>query len=143
MTDTRVRGAREGFTLIEILVAIAIVAILTMVVAPNLLKYVTEGGETATKASMRALKTAINQFSYKMGDPPISLRDLVRKPKEEKFAKKWTGSYLDSKDVPPDGWGTPFKYENKGKEGHPYELYSYGPKGKGGPKDEWISVWDL
>lgn len=144
MTHTQVRGTREGFTLIEIMIAIAIIAVIAAVVAPNIYKALATGKDSATRSNLRALKSAIGQFYLGMGGQhPDRLRDLVHKPKEEKFAKKWTESYLDAKEVPLDGWSNSFKYEKPGKEGHPYELYSYGPNGKGGLKDERISVWDL
>ncbi len=143
MTYAQARGAREGFTLIEILIAIAIVAIAAVMIGPNLYKYIAGASETATKGNLRTLSTAIDQFYLDMGEHPSRLRDLVRKPSEEKFAKKWTDSYLKAKDVPPDGWGTPFQYKKPGESGHPYELYSYGQNKKGAPKAEWISVWDL
>jgi hypothetical protein len=45
---------------------------------------------------------------------------------------------------PEDAWGEKFYYKvNPAGGTRPYELYSYGPEGKGGPKDEQISVWDL
>lgn len=138
----KARSTREGFTLIEILIAIAIIAIAGVIVAPNFYKYLAGAGETGTKSSLRALKTAISQFKLELGDFPDKLRDLVKKPSDERF-KKWKESYLESSEVPQDSWGSSFYYKKPGEKGHPYELSSYGPNGKGSPKSEWISVWDL
>lgn len=135
--------AREGFTLIEILIAVTIVIIMGVVVAPNFRKWLGFSADAATKANLRTLSTTIDQFYIDMGDYPDKLRDLVKKPANEKFAKKWTESYLKQKDVPMDGWKHSFQYKKPGEQGHPYELYSYGKNGKGAPKSEWISVWDL
>ncbi len=138
----KARNAREGFTLIEILIAVAIIAILGIIVAPNLLNRVAKAGETGTKSSLRALKTAISEFKLDLGEFPDKLRDLVKKPSDEKF-KKWKASYLEASEVPQDSWGNSFYYKKPGEKGHPYELSSYGPNGKSGPKEERISVWDL
>lgn len=138
----KTRNAREGFTLIEILIAITIIAILSVLVAPNLLNLVAGAGDKATRSSLRTLKTSINLFKLDLGDFPDRLRDLVKKPSDEKF-KKWKASYLEGDEVPQDGWGNSFYYKKPGEKGHPYELSSYGPNGKGSPKSEWISVWDL
>ena len=144
MTHTQVRGTRKGFTLIEIMIALVIIGIIGAIVLPNLYKALATGQDSATRANLRALKSAIGQFYLSMGGQhPDRLRDLVKKPQEEKFAKKWTEPYLDAKNIPDDGLGNPFKYAKQGKEGNQYELYSYGPGGKSGPKDERISVWDL
>lgn len=143
MTCTQVRNVREGFTLIEILIAIAIIAIAAVMVGPNLYKYVSGAGETATKSNLRTIKLSIDQFYLDMGEYPDKLRDLIKKPSDEKFAKKWKERYLDTNEVPVDGWKHAFYYKKPGEKGHPYELSSYGPNGKGAPKNEWISVWKL
>jgi len=143
MTVAKTRDVRDGFTLVEILIAIAIVAIAAVMVGPNLYKYVAGAKETTTKSNLRTLKMAIDQFYLDIGEHPDRLPDLVRKPKEERLAKKWTASYLESSEVPTDGWGRSYQYKKPGEEGHPYELYSFGPDGKGAPKAEWISVWKL
>ena len=142
MTHTQIRGTREGFTLIEMLIALAIMAFAGAVVGPYLYNYLAKGQDTATKGNLRSIKSAIGQFYMDMGDHPDKLRDLVKKPQGEKFEKKWKEPFLDAKEIPRDGWGNSFQYKKPGESGYPYELYSYGPKGKGGPKDERISAWD-
>lgn len=142
MIYTQTRTTREGFTLIELVVVIAIIGILMVTVGPNLYRYIAGAGKTATMSNLRTIKVAIDQFKLDFGEFPEKLRDLVKKPSDEKF-KKWEESYLNTNEVPQDGWKHPFYYKKPGEKGHPYELSSYGPNGKGSPKNEWISVWDL
>ena len=47
------------------------------------------------------------------------------------------------KDVPKDGWDRSFVYRRTPDAKNPYELFSYGPEGKGSPKEGRINVWNL
>lgn len=146
MTYAQVRKERKlhpGFTLIEIMIAITIIGILGALLAPSMLSYLSSSKETATKSNLRTTEMVIEQFYSHTGSFPEKLRDLIKKPADEQAAKKWKGPYLKSQNIPTDGWDVPFVYKKPGEKGHPYELYSYGPNGKGAPKNEWISVWEL
>lgn len=145
MIYTDIRKARSGFTLIEIMIALTIIGVLGALLAPSMYKYLARSSETSTKANLRTIKLALDQFYSDMHSYPDKLRDLIKKPAdtEERSAKKWKGPYLEVEKMPADGWDNPFQYKKPGEKGHPYELYSYGSNGKGAPKNEWISVWEL
>lgn len=136
------RGAKDGFTLIEILVAIAIVAIMAVVVVPNFMRYLEKGRRTSAEATLRAVKTAVNQFNADTTQYPETLRNLTRKPSNEQLAKKWMGPYIE-KELGEDPWGNKYKYKVTSGQAHPYDLYSYGSGGPGAAKAEWLNVWDL
>lgn len=138
------KHSKDGFTLIEILIAVAIVLIMGAVVVPGFLKYRRNAQKTAAQSTIRALETAINQFSVETGQYPTNLKDLVKKPAgDEIVAKKWDGPYIKGNDVPADPWNNRYQYNLTPGQEHPYELYSFGPNGRGAPKSEWISVWEL
>ena len=137
------RTMRQGFSLIEIIIAVAIMAIMALVVVPNLMQYVSNSRKDATTANVRAFETAINMFNVHTGQLPARLQDLVKKPADERVARKWQGPYLLQREIPEDAWGNRFQYKVTPQGEHKYELYSYGPDGKGSPKAEWINVWDL
>lgn len=82
-------------------------------------------------------------FNAHTGQYPARLNDLLKKPADEKIARKWEGPYLKAKEVPEDAWGSKYVYKLTPQAEHKYDLYSYGPNGKGSPKEEWISVWNL
>ena len=129
--------ARSGFTLIEIIVAISIVAIMAFVVAPNLLNWIKKGARHSTESSLHTLSTAIDTYINDVGSPPQVLEDLIRKP-AGLTNREWEGSYLKGKSVPKDGWKKPFVYKPMPNAEPPYELYSYGPKGPGADEEEWF-----
>ncbi len=135
------KHARSGFTLIEILIAVAIVVIIGAIAAPMYFTYKKQAAIDATKSSLKGISLAIEQFQTNIGQYPETLLDLVRKPTNEELAKDWAGALLKGKDVPKDGWKNPFQYRLTPEAEHPYELYSYGPRGRSAPQSEWISVW--
>lgn len=143
MVYTERRKVRAGFTLIEIMIAITVIGVLGAILVPSLYYYVTKSKRTSTEANLRAVQTSIDQFYLDTNDYPGKPRDLIKKPADEKLAKRWQGPYLKSNETPTDGWGNTLYYKKPGEKGHPYELSSYGEHGKGSPKNEWISVWDL
>lgn len=135
--------AKSGFTIAEILIAIAIVGLIMAVGGPAVMRYLERGRVTTTKQSLRGFKTAIESFNADTGQNPEQLKDLIKKPAQEEVAKDWAGPYLDKKEVPKDGWKRAFMYKLTPGQEHEYELYSYGPKGKGGSRAEQIHVWDI
>lgn len=135
---------KQGFTLIEILIAIALVAIMMGVAGPAFLKYLERGRVRAAQAQLRSLKTSIEQYYADIGQFPEALNELIKGPSNEELRSRWINAYLDGKDVPVDPWGQKYHYKvNTEGEEHPYELYSTGPKGRSGGKESKIDVWKL
>lgn len=142
MTSTQTSN-RSGFTLIEILIAIAIIAIAGAIIAPNLINFLKGGKEKATKATLSSLQTILESYKEDTGQYPETLRDLTKKPSNQEVAERWRGPYTKQAQLPVDGEGNRIQYKLTPGAEHPYELYSYGPKGKGSPKSEWIDAWSL
>jgi type II secretion system protein G len=138
------RNARAGFTLIEIMIAIAIVIILMGLAVPAFNSYRLRAQKSAAKIALKAIGQSIDDFENDIGSYPQTLDDLVRKPTNEALAKNWVAPYLKDKKGLKDPFGKKYVYQVTPNQEHPYELYSYGSKrGKGTPKAEHISVWDL
>ncbi len=99
-------GGRCGFTLVEVLLVVAILGILATIVVVNVAGKGDEARIKATRASIAGIKTALNMYELDTGRYPSSLDSLITSDGSE----NWKGPYLDSKVLPPDQWGTPFGY---------------------------------
>lgn len=122
-------GRSAGFTLIEILVVMAIIAMLAVMVAPNLFRQQAGAQRDAAMAQISALETALDAYFIDVGEYPESLAGLVE---NESDRASWNGPYL-RRDVPMDPWGNEYVYEAQGRE---FTLISYGPDGEQGGSDD-------
>jgi len=142
MTFTQNRCARAGFSLMELMVVILIMGLLGAVVAPAVMKQFSNAQKRTTKATMRSFKDAIGMYQMHMGRLPGSLKELIKKPTDDRDKKKWEGPYIEKEEIPEDSWGGSFVYKVTPGAKHPYELYSRGPNQDAASKEEWINVWD-
>ena len=131
------RTVREGFTFIELVIAIAILGILALIVAPKMFNYLREAEEETTKTNLKVVRTEIDNYIRKVGQPPQTLRDLVRRP-ADMTDRQWRGPYLEGEEIPKDGQGHDLVYVSLAGNHPPYKLYSWGKNGPDSPSEEWI-----
>jgi general secretion pathway protein G len=134
MAKTLNRKSRDaGFTLIEIMVVIAIIGILATLIVPKIMGRPDEARATAAKHDVGTLVQAFKLYRLDIGRYPTTeqgVRALVEKPTSEPVPQNWkVGGYLDS--VPKDPWGNPYQYANPGTRGE-IDVYSFGADGKAG-----------
>jgi len=136
---SRPTASRAGFTLIEILVVIVVIAILATLVAPNIFKHVGSAKEATAKSQIEMLGTALDAYRLDNGTYPTTdqgLAALQTVPSSEPMPTNWRGPYL-RKDVPLDPWGHPYIYKYPGESSaNGYDLMSYGADGQPGGDDE-------
>jgi general secretion pathway protein G len=123
-----------GFTLLELLVVVAIIGLLAGFVAPRYFGQLGKSEVSAAKAQMDAIEKALDQYRLDTGRYPsteLGLDSLVVRPASE---PKWNGPYL-KKAVPLDPWGKPFLYKAPGERGD-FDLVSYGKDGQPGGSGE-------
>ena len=137
-----------GFTLIELMVVVAIIAILASIVAPRLVRRTEDAKRQAARAQIAIFKTALTGFRLDTGNYPTTeqgLEALVRKPPgwDGKYQE---GGYLDSKEVPLDPWRHEYVYVCPGIEDPTgYDVESFGRDGADGGEgdNKDIESWHL
>jgi general secretion pathway protein G len=141
-------SGNRGFTLIEIMVVIVILALLAALVGPKLIGRTDDAKVTDTKVQIRNMETALKLYKMDSGAYPSTeqgLVALITKPTTGIMPKNFKeGGYLESKSIPKDPWGNEYVYLSPGEHGD-YDLCSFGGDSvKGGSgKDSDICNWNL
>jgi len=134
------RRRHEAFTLLELLVVLAIIGLLAGYVAPRYFSQVGKSEVEIAEAELRALEQAVDRYHLDVRYPTTEqgLQALAASPANE---PTWQGPHL-TKAVTLDPWGRPYAYRSPGEHGE-YDLVSYGRDGRTGEagKDEDITSW--
>lgn len=123
------RDGEAGFTLIEMLVVITIIAMIMALVAPRVLNYLSESKVKAAKIQIASLGSALDLYYLDEGHYPTTSEGLVALVQRPENSPTWNGPYLKGGFVPNDPWGRPYAYRSPGEHG-PYDIVSYGPDGQ-------------
>ncbi len=140
------RSSEAGFTLIEIMVVIVILAVLATLVAPKILGRTDDAKVTKAKVDIQSLNGALDMYRLDNGFYPGTdqgLEALVSQPSGEPAPKKWRqGGYVNK--LPNDPWGNPYLYLSPGTHGS-VDIWSQGADGAPGGDglDADIGSWNL
>ncbi|MDP2783350.1 MAG: type II secretion system major pseudopilin GspG [Sulfurimicrobium sp.] len=140
------RGRASGFTLIEIMIVMVIIAMLAALVGPRLMGALSGSKVKATKIQIETLSNAIDTFHLDAGRYPAQqegLQVLLQNPANAPILN-WRGPYLKKNKVPNDEWNRAFTYQIPSKHNMGFDLYSLGADGKAGGSgdDADIGNWD-
>lgn len=125
------RNRENGFTLVEILVVITIIALIMSLVGPRVLNYLSESKVKAAKIQMQSLSSALDLLYLDTGRYPSSSEGLNSLVKSTSGMPSWNGPYLKGGSVPNDPWGKPYVYRSP-TERAKFEIMSYGADGQEG-----------
>jgi general secretion pathway protein G len=143
MTSRQRLAGRGGFTLIEMLVIIAIIAVLAAVVAPEVFKNVGDANAGAARQQIELLGTALDSYRLDNHAYPSTdqgLAALRTEPSTGARPPRWRGPYL-RKAIPDDPWGRPYVYVSPGRhDPRGYDLSSLGRDGREGGEGEDADV---
>ncbi len=130
-TSQRSRRLKKGFTLLEIIIVIALIAIIVGAVSTNLGGIFSDNQKKLTQTDIQSLETPLFAYQLKHGAFPTT---------EEGFAALVNSGEL--KKIPEDPWKRPFQYRYPGEKNRGgYDIWSYGPDGI--ESDDDIGNWNL
>jgi general secretion pathway protein G len=143
VTETRRRvHGQGGFTLMELLVVLAILGLLMSLVGPRVLNQL-GGAKTKTAAiQIKDLEQALEMYKLDVGQFPSTEHGLNALAEKPAGIVGWNGPYLKS-DVPVDPWKREYYYKYPGERGE-LDIFSYGQNGSPGGEGEDADVgsWD-
>lgn len=142
MTDrNNKRRIRNGFTMVELMAMLIIIGLLATLVVTKVANKIDQARITTTKANLKMLHSAVNQFKMDTGRFPSSdlgLLELIEQPADvENYP---VGGYLETTELPRDGWGHDFVYEDYPESGKQFAIRSFGPDGEEGTEDDLLST---
>lgn len=142
--DMSKRGKRRssGYTLVELLVVLAILGLLVALAAPRVIRYLGTAKTDTARIQIQKLGGVLDLYRLEIGHYPTEeegLAALVDRPPQ---VEAWNGPYLNNRQSLIDPWGTPYVYRSPGEHGE-YDLYTLGADGKegGDGEDQDIASW--
>jgi len=126
-----VRRAEAGFTLVEMLVVLAIIGMLTGLIGPQVMNYLSRAKADTGRVEIQNLEVALDLFRLDVGRYPTEREGLVALVERPSGIDSWAGPYLKKRVLPTDPWGKPFGYHSPGRSGA-YDIVMESTEGSAG-----------
>ena len=134
---------QSGFTLLELLVVLGIIALLAGIVGPQVMKHMGDSKTKAAKVQIEDLAATLDMYKLDVGRYPSSEEGLNALIEAPDTAKRWNGPYLQKSKIPLDPWQQEYHYVAPGEHGK-FDIFSLGADGKEGGEgeDQDVVSWE-
>lgn len=142
MAERESRGRPNGYTLVELLVVLAILGLLVALAAPRVIKYLGSAKTDTARIQIEKLSGVLDLYRLEVGHYPTEQEGMLALVERPPQIDAWNGPYLKNRESLIDPWGTPYLYQSPGEHGE-YDLYTLGADGKEGGEgeDQDITNW--
>jgi general secretion pathway protein G len=136
------RRGEHGYTLVELLVVLAILGLLVAIAAPRVMKYLGGAKTDTARIQIQKLGGVLDLYRLEVGHYPAESEGLVALVERPAQADNWNGPYLQNRASLIDPWGRPYVYRLPGEHGE-YDLYTLGADDSegGDGEDRDITNW--
>jgi general secretion pathway protein G len=137
------KDKQAGFTLLELLVVLGIIAMLAGIVGPQVMKHMGESKTKAAKVQIEDLSATLDMYKLDAGSYPTTEQGLQALIEAPDTAKHWNGPYLSKAKIPLDPWQNEYHYVSPGEHGR-FDISSMGADGKEGGtgEDQDVVSWE-
>jgi general secretion pathway protein G len=135
-------SSQAGFTLIEVLIVLGIIALLATFATPQVMRYLGHGRVETARIQLSAIATAMELYAIDNGGYPSQQAGLVALVRQPAGATRWKGPYLKKAEGLVDPWGRPYGYRIPGRQS-PFEIFTLGrDNATGGTgEDQDVVTW--
>lgn len=134
---------QQGFTLLELLVVLAILGALAGLVGPQVMKHLGESKTKTARVQIETLAAAMDMYRLDIGRYPATDQGLVALVEKPADIDNWNGPYLRKNKVPKDPWNKDYQYASPGEHGK-FDIYTLGLDAKEGGEgeDKDVASWE-
>jgi general secretion pathway protein G len=131
------RKSERGFTLVELLVVLAILGLLIALVAPALIHQLGSAKHKVAQQSIERLSGILDLYRLDVGNYPTTAQGLDALSENAGNVTGWNGPYIKDAGGIIDPWGRPFQYRSPSdRPGHDFDIVTLGADGKQGGEGE-------
>lgn len=124
-------ASNDGFSLVELLVVLAIIGLIAAIATPQVLGYLDNAKVDTARAQMKSFENALELYYLDSGNYPSSEQGLGLLVKRPDSDTNWNGPYIKNASALTDPWGTSYQYRSPAQD-TPFEIISFGKDRKQG-----------